>query len=81
MFTPKCPGGKDLVRTACARNTQGPLLPPQQQREKGSLGSDSCWCAWGKGGHVKCSHSAVLGSSSGTTVCVLGWPPHYTTLY
>ena len=35
VFTPKCPGGKDLVRTACARHTQGPLLPPQQQWEKG----------------------------------------------
>lgn len=30
----KCPGGKDLVWTACARHTQGPLSPRQQQWER-----------------------------------------------
>ena len=84
MFTPKCPGGKDLVRTACARHTQGPLLPPQQQWEKGLWAQTAAGVLGGREAMLsvptlQCwAALAVLRSVSLDGLLTI---PHYTKLY
>ena len=81
MVTPKCPGGKDLVWTACAWLTQGPLSPLQQQRERERVsGLGPLLVSLGEGRLCEVLPSAVLSSCSSAVGCVLGWPLHYATL-